>query len=229
MGRILFIVEGETEETFVDELLGPHLLKFGHVCSARLLGNSPSRSKRGGITNWDSAGRDIERHLRGDQSAYVTTMVDFYAMPAGGSNGWPGRMDANDLSTIPSKASRVQSAIFENMAGRFDPDYNLTRFIPFVLMHEFEALLFSDIPKFAEGIGQRSLEADLLGIRREFETPEHINDSPMTAPNKRISQLYPGYQKVLHGNLAALEIGLGVMRTECPMFGAWIDRLEKLP
>jgi hypothetical protein len=37
------------------------------------------------------------------------------------------------------------------------------------------------------------------------------------------------YQKPLLGTLAALEIGLGAMRRECPHFGSWLDRLERLP
>ncbi len=38
-----------------------------------------------------------------------------------------------------------------------------------------------------------------------------------------------GIKKPLWGPLAALEIGLGTMRRECPHFGSWLDRLEQLP
>ena len=41
MSRLLVHVEGETEETFVNELLRPHLAGRGwSVVSARLLGNA---------------------------------------------------------------------------------------------------------------------------------------------------------------------------------------------
>ena len=44
-----------------------------------------------------------------------------------------------------------------------------------------------------------------------------------------MSRLVRGYEKPLLGTLAALEIGLGTMRRECPHFGNWLDRLEQLP
>ena len=110
-----------------------------------------------------------------------------------------------------------------------DPGFNQNRFVPFVVMHEFEALLFSDCEAFARGIGRPDLGVDLQRIRDHFEHPEEINDSPHSAPSKRIEVLVPGYQKPLMGTLAALEIGLGTMRDECPHFGHWLDRLEGLP
>lgn len=42
---------------------------------------------------------------------------------------------------------------------------------------------------FAESIGKPELKQALLGISAEFATPEHINDSPQTAPSKRIEQV----------------------------------------
>jgi hypothetical protein len=32
-------------------------------------------------------------------------------------------------------------------------------------------------------------------IRNQFLTPEEIDDSPVTAPSKRVEALVPGYQK----------------------------------
>ena len=96
-------------------------------------------------------------------------------------------------------------------------------------MHEFEALLFSDCQRFAEGIGGRpQLARDLQNIRDQFDTPEHINDSPFTAPSKRIRALMPGYQKPLDGTNAALHIGLDTIRGQCPHFADWLSRLEHL-
>src|SRR5256885_1583241 len=49
MARLLIHVEGETEETFVNEVLAPHLLSFGYESvSARLIGNARQRDRRGG-------------------------------------------------------------------------------------------------------------------------------------------------------------------------------------
>ena len=104
----------------------------------------------------------------------------------------------------------------------------MRRFIPFIQMYEFEALLFSEPAAFAKGIGKQLLENDFERIVREFPTPEHINDSPQTAPSKRVEQLVLGYEKPIMGNLAAMEVGLTVMREKCHLFNNWLERLENL-
>jgi hypothetical protein len=96
-------------------------------------------------------------------------------------------------------------------------------------MYEFEGLLFSEPTFMAKGMGQSGKAAQFKKIRDSFETPEHINDSPKTAPSKRIQGLVPGYSKVLHGNVAALDVTLERIRQECPIFAAWLQKLEQIP
>ena len=93
-------------------------------------------------------------------------------------------------------------------------------------MHEFEGLLFSDPDRFARGIGRRDLTSDFQEIRDEFQSPEEINDSPDTAPSKRVRYLFEGYEKPLMGVLAVEAIGLDAIRAECPLFSGWIRKLE---
>jgi hypothetical protein len=104
--------------------------------------------------------------------------------------------------------------------------FDVARFIPYVMMHEFEGLLFSDPAGFARAVGQPTLEPAFTRIRNQFQTPEEINDSPMTAPSKRVELHMPEYEKPLFGVLAVLEIGLPRIRTECPHFAAWLATLE---
>ena len=105
----------------------------------------------------------------------------------------------------------------------------VSRFVPFVMFHEFEALLFSDCRAFAEAIGRPSLFAPFQEIRDEFSNPEEINDSSATTPSKRLGALLPGYSKVRRAELAAPAVGLETMRSECPHFADWLGRLETLP
>ena len=102
------------------------------------------------------------------------------------------------------------------------------RFVPFVVVHEFEGLLFSNCQVFAQSIGRRDVAAAFQAIRDGFETPEHINDSPDTAPSKRVEDLVPEYQKPLFGSVAASEIGLHRIRGECPHFASWLRQLETI-
>jgi hypothetical protein len=118
----------------------------------------------------------------------------------------------------------MRDDLVAEMGRRFDAE----RFVPFVVMHEFEGLLFSDCAAFSRGIGRPHLESGLREIRDQFASPEEINDSPVTAPSKRVEALVPGYDKPLFGTLAVLEIGLAHIRAECPHFNGWVRQLESL-
>jgi hypothetical protein len=191
--------------------------------SARRLGNP--RQQRGGIRSWQGAKWDILRHLKSDHEAVNTTMVDYYALP----QDWPGRVEAPSKSSASAKAECVEAALLADIVGEMGPRFDPRRFVPLVVMHEFEALLFSDPDGFAHGIGKDDLALALRSIRQNFETPEDINDSPETAPSKRIKNLYPGYEKPISGVVAAMEIGLPAIRRECSHFDGWLNRLEALP
>ena len=226
MARLLIHVEGETEETFVNEMLGPHLHGFGYESvSPRLLGNARQRDRRGGIRSWGSVRVDILNHLKEDAGCLSTTIVDYYALPQNGPRAWPGRAAAGKLS-FPEKAVTVECELLRDICAELGDDFDSRRFIPYVMMHEFEGLLFSDCESFARAIGRTELAPQLSAIREAFGTPEEINDSPVTAPSKQIKVLIPGYQKPLSGVLAALEIGLDTIRSECPHFRSWVERLE---
>ena len=219
MTRLLAHVEGQTEETFVNEVLGPHLVACGYESvSARLIG--ARKRGRGGIPAWESARDGILKHMRDDRTVIVTTMIDYYGMPASGNRAWPGRELAQGAVT-------VEGAMFNDVAGLLGDGLRPDRFIPFVTMHEFEALLFSDCERFARGIYRPELEEQFRQIRNAYPTPEHINDSPRTHPSARVAALVAGYDKVLFGLLAMLELGIDAVRAECPHFAGWLTRLQQ--
>lgn len=65
-------------------------------------------------------------------------------------------------------------------------------------------------------------------VINEFDTPEDINNSPNTAPSKRLLDAIPGYNKVLYGRMLAESIGLDSIRSKCPMFNEWLTKLENI-
>jgi len=226
LARLLIHVEGETEETFVNEVLGPHLCSRGYIrVSARLMGNARQRDRRGGIRPWSAVKEDIVTHLRQDPQCLASCMVDYYALPQDGERAWPGRKAAGRLP-FPQKAPTIQDALLAEICDAMGKSFDSRRFVPYVMMHEFEALLFSDCERFAQGIGRPDLAPRFQQIRNTFETPEEIDDSPATAPSKRVQALVPGYEKPLMGTLAVLEIGLDAIRVQCPHFRGWLERLE---
>ena len=96
-------------------------------------------------------------------------------------------------------------------------------------MHEFEALLFSDCAVLADTVGRPDLTTAFQGIRNDFETPEHIDDAPESAPSKRIQALAPEYRKTVDGVRAARRIGLERIRAACPHFHDWMASVQRVP
>lgn len=199
MPRLLIHVEGQTEETFVNEVLRDHLVGRGyHSVNARIVGNPRVRERRGGIRSWPSVKKDIVNHLRQDPNCIATTMIDYYyGLPQTGLGEWPGSELSRTLGTIEEKALCVEDAVRDDVVAQMGNRFNSDRFVPFVVMHEFEGLLFSDCAGFSRAIGRPDLKASFQEIRDDFATPEDINDSPLTAPSKRLRHLVPGYEKPL--------------------------------
>jgi hypothetical protein len=218
MIRIHIICEGQTEETFVKELLAPHFQANDIHLQPALIGKP---GHKGGNVKFERLSIDIRNRLKGDTKAYCTTFFDFYALPT----DFPGKAETSNLPSLEDKSKHVclelTTALEKELGGEV-----MRRFIPYVQMHEYEGLLFSDPDKFAKGIFQEQLAPEFQKIRDSFPSPEEINDSPTTAPSKRILALVEDYEKPVYGTLAALEIGLLTIRKECTLFNAWLSRLE---
>lgn len=225
MTRLLIHVEGQTEEDFVNRILAKYICGIGYEeVTARLLGNARYRSHQGGMRPWHSVRKDVIRHLNYDPEGISSTMVDYYGM----DRTWPGYMEARlGQKTLSQRAATVEEAVLKDVSQALT-NFNPERFVPYVVMHEFEGLLFSDPVRFAQSIGQADLSCEFQTIRDDFQTPEHIDDSPETAPSKRILDLDKWYQKPLMGVQAVEDMGLEAIRRECPLFHQWIERLEGL-
>ena len=223
MVRVYIICEGQTEETFVRELLMPHFSPRKIFLNAILIGNT------GGNVTFDRLRQDTENLLLGDRNSYCTTFFDFYGLPT----DFPGKPESAAKVDLSAKVSTIHTELVNKLKGEIR-NFPAQRFIPYVQMYEFEALLFSDPASFAAGIERRELQDKLADIRALFETPEHINDDQCTAPSKRVKKLFSlndndRYEKPIMGTLAALEIGLAKMREECSLFDTWLAALEDLP
>jgi hypothetical protein len=61
---------------------------------------------------------------------------------------------------------------------------------------------------------------------------EKINDSPQTAPSKRLEKLFNEvgefYDKVFHGEGIAADIGLESLREKANRFNEWVEKIIKL-
>ena len=219
MIRLHVICEGQTEEMFVNEVLAAYLGRQMDLRASRV--GKPGR--KGGDVRFSRLLHDVRQRLLGDRSAYCTTFFDFYGLPP----KFPGRSAARRKRNHWEKGACVVQAMTVELQNQMG-DEPMRRFIPYVQMYEFEGLLFSDPDGLSEGINARALANRFREIREAFATPEEINDDPRTAPSRRIQGLFPEYEKPLHGTLAAIEIGLGKIRQQCPLFDSWVRRLQSL-
>ena len=113
----------------------------------------------------------------------------------------------------------------------FGDDIGHRRFVPYIQLHEFEALLLSDPSAFAAQFLSHDKPIEhLIQLAAQHESPELINDGPTTAPSKRIIQQIPEYEgaKVSVGPLIAAKIGLLAIRQKCPHFDEWLRILKQL-
>lgn len=220
MIRVHVICEGQTEEMFVNEVLLETFVTMNISLIPVLIGKP---GHKGGNFKFERLLTDVRARLLGDRSAYCTTLFAFYGLP----EDFPGKKEAQIRVGSAQKSNCLLTALTEKLRVVLGDD-PLRRFIPYVQMYEFEGLLFSDPQKFAQGINQLDLVVELQKIRNAFASPEEINNSSDTAPNKRIKKLYSAYDKTIHGSLAAIQIGLDVIRQECCRFDAWLKQLEAL-
>jgi hypothetical protein len=212
--RVYVVVEGQTEEAFVTNLLA-------EVLWPRQVYLTPIVLR--GRTSYSRVKRDALRILKQDRAAFCSTLLDFYGL----GQGFPGMPLPPNLPNI-EKARRIETAVKDDICHDipdFRPD---VRFVPYLQLHEYEGLLFSDPHAFATAIRQPHLSQPFQVIRGQFPTPEEINDDANTAPSKRVLQAYPAYSKVIDGTLAARAVGIPAMRRECPHFRSWLERLETL-
>ena len=221
MSRVYVILEGPTEESFVAgplaEALWPHQIYLTPI----ILG---SPGHKGGRTNYQRVSRDIMRQLKQDQTAYCSTMIDFYGI----GGGFPGMPPPPHLDNI-QKVEHIEHAMKDDICRRIPQCRPDVRLLPYLSLHEYEALLFSDSDAFARAIGQPSVAHRFREVRDAFPTPEDINDDPLSAPSKRVLGIYRSYRKVIDGTLAARAVSIQTMRDECRHFRAWLERLEALP
>jgi hypothetical protein len=151
-------------------------------------------------------------------------MFDFYGLGSGFTKSLLPTGLANR-----EKVARIEAAVKSDLAGSLPESLRVdVRFLPYLQLHEYEGLLFSDPDAFALAIDEPRLMPQFRRIRGEFATPEDIDDGLQSAPSKRVAAAFASYDKVLHGVLAAKSVGIAAMRRECPHFNQWVASLERL-
>jgi len=218
--RLYITTEGQSERKFADDVLRPHLAAFSIDVRSRVVLTNRKLGKRGGILDFEKIHGDMHRLMREDRhsEARFTTMVDLYALPP----EFPGWAEARNKTGAKERVEALEAALQSNMGD--------SRFLPYIQLHEFEALLYCDLTQLQQRIADSERAFAALAQEVRDMEPEEINEGATTAPSKRIINHVPIYDrlKVRVGAPAAAAIGLPRLRAKCPHFNEWVSRLERL-
>lgn len=213
MKRLYIVVEGQSEQEFIKSTLSPYLAGKG-IFSVTPILIKTSKHGRGGHVNATHLTNTINGLLKETQDTQiiVTTFIDLFRIPT----NMPGYDNAQLLSSTIAQVEYLEGCLAEAIGDR--------RFYPYIQRHEFEALIFSSNIGFEKYFSEDQA-ARTETIVNGFNNPEDINSSPESSPSKRILAIVPDYDKVLLGNLLALEIGIDVILSRCPRFAMWVNEL----
>ena len=225
MSDLHIVVEGHGERAFVEQTVAVHLAERSVRATVSLRGKP---GHKGGVRRWESVRKELCRFLgqkRSGRPVYVSMLFDYFRLPP----DWPGRKEAPSLA-LANRAAAVEAALAEDicsaMGDRFDPG----RFVPYVQMHELEALILAQPQALAAEFPDRAKAVAELAKEVGNLRPEEVNDGPDSAPSKRITKRIPEYadQKATAAPNVLSVIGLPTLRERCPHFNQWIERLEAL-
>lgn len=223
MIRVCVVCEGQTEETFVRNVLAP----LFYECGLNLVGEliQTSVGHKGGALTYDRVKRHLRNTLNQSSQPVVTTLFDLYRLDM----HFPGFAKASQESHLDRRLEILRNELHQDIVDEVGcrPD----RFIPYIQPHEFEALLFSDVTVLTHHEQTwLSAAAQLQEVRDQVSTPEHINDRPETKPAAHLARFLknPNFRKTLHGPAVAGKIGLAKIESECPFFHGWMDQLRAL-
>ena len=223
MPKITVLVEGQTEETFVQSVLNPYILAVdptAYIHPIVLVTKRVNSGEKwtGGLSKFRQLRDNVRLALQDTGAALVTCMIDLYRLP----RDFPGYEAALNMQT-ENKVTTLEHALNEHISN--------SRFLPYISTHEFEALLLSS-PEAV--VAAASLSATnscnalsaFKGIASKFPSPEAING--VNPPSYRIKKIIPDYDKVRHGSIAAQNIGVDAMASKCEHFRGWVAALKRV-
>lgn len=142
----------------------------------------------------------VVKYIKRAKTKVITSLIDYY-----------GFINPNELTV-------------EELTKEIKEHFETNSVIPYIQMHEIEALWFSNIDKIIEKMNADKKQTEELNrIVNKYSNPEEINNSKETAPSKRLEKIFLGYDKIIDGLNIAKEIDMNTFMAKCPRFSAWIN------
>lgn len=202
MTKLLYVLcEGESEKVFVDSLLTPYLTSKFDICVETIILD--------GTTSYPSLVQKTKRIVSELHNFVVTSMVDFYG-----------------LKDKPALHSSLPERMASELEEHYLNDVGYENFVPYISMHEYEAIYFSDPHVFSFYSASDVKEAEKI-LGKFHGNPEAINGNESTAPSKRILGFEPNYIKMSHAEELLKRLSITSISDRCKHFSSWIATLKK--
>lgn len=213
--QIAVVVEGQTEETFISQVLNPYLGDGVHlqpiITHTKRVASGAAFRGGGG---WRGYRDRLQRLVHERQWHLVTTMIDFYAYPSDA----PGHDCHGPGPHRPRSCVRVrEGAMRDDIPGTW---------LPFVMLHEFETLIIAAGATMPSVLGDVTAPRAFTGIISAAGEAELVNDGRDTSPSKRVREIVPRYRKAQDSVDILLSCDLAAVLAACPGFAAWIRQLR---
>jgi hypothetical protein len=220
MKALILLVEGETEQEFVNRILAPYLITKGLNTEIRPIMIEKSGGGHG-YSNIEHLKNTIRPVLNRVDEPIVTTLIDHYGLNS--EHKLPGFTSITTTDTevrIQQMEDILQSEIQKIKAYRF--------FIPYIQRHEFETLLFAN-PEVGFDLEKDKIKEEVVKLCGEFKSIEDINSTPEGAPSKRLGRIYEAQKKKYNKVADAVDIieltGIESVFDKCPRFKNWVEKL----
>jgi hypothetical protein len=129
MTRVIVVVEGQTEESFVKNVLAPVLWPSAIWLIPMILGRP---GHKGGNTKYARFKKDVILQLKQDATVYCSSMLDLYGI----GKDFPGLPLPSNFPSI-EKVNCIERAVKEDICSQV-PELRPDRFMPYIQLHEYE-------------------------------------------------------------------------------------------
>lgn len=127
MKRLVIIVEGETEESFVNNILRPFFYSQGLY---NVIQCFKTKHSHGGISKYSYIKKDVLNIIY-ESDVVVSMMIDFYRLPS----DTPGFNESTEVQTHKEQADLLEARIKEDLENSQNQ-----RFITLFLIFNFMSL-----------------------------------------------------------------------------------------
>lgn len=212
MKMIAVVVEGQTEEAFIKNVLNEYLASRGIFITPTVpkTSSTPAGSHKGGAPwrRYHELSVTLAHEAHWDA---VGILMDFYGVP-------------RDIPGYSSTGSGT--AYRDELLAAISADLNTRRVLPHLILHEFETLVLAAIACGARAsLTPAQREAIVHQIAECHDDVEAGNGARDTSPSHRLQAACDSYVKTATGISLLREAPFDDVLDRCPTFAGWLHEL----